>query len=437
MSEPAITFVAEPDRLLLKYQPSDNYDQNIIGNKLKMAGEATVRKTFTFSSADEIQPAEPEDLDSREYAFVFGKSEGDYYRIDQRILDLKHDLLLWKQMPLNHKAFIAHRDISIFRRIDSLVDEPIVVGGPADGAIPLDIFNELLANFPTSTETDHYARARVTNVLKDYLGTMSDAQVKLDNFLNQKKTIRNRSKIDFIKGYEPKKFEYVRDEIEAMLLELEVDAKAYKEEDWQRQITEFLLLIFPKYVAVLEKVHIKDFYPKGGKAQAPRYIDLMLVDANGTVDIIEIKRPEPHQLLSRKPGSRGNYTPASALSEAAMQVDKYLFHLSKWGQDGERAIQDKHKHELPECFEIRITNPKAMLILGRDKDFTSDQKFDFEIIKRKYANIVDIMTYDDLLRRLENIIAMIGKNYSKLGKAVQVTSANLNTPIVEAEGTNE
>jgi hypothetical protein len=56
-----------------------------------------------------------------------------------------------------------------------------------------------------------------------------------------------------------------------------------------------------------------------------------------------------------------------------------------------------------------------MLILGRDKDFDEKQKFDFEIIKRKYTNIVDIMTYDDLLRRLDNIIAMIQHNFSKLG----------------------
>ena len=419
MSDPVITFIAETDQLLLKYQSSGSFDQNIVGDKLKSGGKATVRKAFTFSRADEIQPTEQEDLDSRGYTFVLGQSEGDYYRIDQRILGLKHDLLLWKPIPLSQKVFIAHRDISIFGRIDALVDEPIVVGGPADGAIPLEIFNELLANFPTSTEMDHYARARVTHVLKDYLGTMSDAQVKLDDYLNRKKSIRNRSKIDFIKDYEPKKFEYVRDEIASMLRELEVDSMAYKEEDWQRQITEFLLLIFPKYIAVLQKVHIKDFYPKGGKAQAPRYIDLMLADANGTVDIIEIKRPEPHQLLSRKPGSRGNYTPGIALSEAAMQVEKYLFHLSKWGQAGERAIQEKHKEDLPSGFEIRITNPKAMLILGRDKDFISDQKFDFEIIKRKYANIVDIMTYDDLLHRLDNIIAMIGKNYSKLGASVR------------------
>ncbi len=56
-----------------------------------------------------------------------------------------------------------------------------------------------------------------------------------------------------------------------------------------------------------------------------------------------------------------------------------------------------------------------MLILGRDIDFFGEQEFDFEIIKRKYANIVDVMTYDDLLRRLDNIIAMIEKNYSELG----------------------
>lgn len=98
-----------------------------------------------------------------------------------------------------------------------------------------------------------------------------------------------------------------------------------------------------------------------------------------------------------------------------MQVEKYLFHLSKGGKAGELAIQEKKKDDLPVGFEIRITNPKAMIILGRDNDFTSDQKFDFEIIKRKYANIVDIMTYDDLLSRLDKIIEMVEKNYSKLG----------------------
>lgn len=410
-----IQFIPENDRLLLLYQPSDSRDPLYVSRELSTTGHATVRKTFTFLHADLASQPATDGSDEGECEFVFGSADGNYYRVAKRILRLKHDLLICKQARLAQGSFIASRDISIFGRIDALIEEAIVLGGDRADAIPLEAFDELVANFPTTSELNHYARTRVTNVLRDYFVSMSDAQIKLDSFLNQKKTIRNRSKIAFIKDYEPKKFEYVRDEISAMLLAVEADPAAYKEEDWQRQITEFLLLIFPKYVAVLEKVHIKDLYPKGGKNQAPRYIDLMLVDANGTVDIIEIKRPEPHQLLSRTPGSRGNYTPGRALSEAAMQVEKYLFHLSKAGREGEEDIQDKHKGDLPDGFEIRITNPKAMLILGRDKDFTVDQKFDFEIIKRKYANIVDIMTYDDLLHRLDNIIAMIEKNYSKLG----------------------
>ncbi len=406
----------ENNRLLLIYQSDRLNDARWIDNKLQQDSYVTLRRTFTFSSADlVIQDTAPEEADDDERIFPLGILEGGYYKISKGILGLKYDLLLDAAMNIVPGTFIAHRDISVFRKIDNLIDEPIVIGGESENAIPLTDFDLLLKTFPTSTELTHYARARVTGVLKDYLGTMSDAQTKLDIYLNQKKTIRNRSKIDFIKDYEPKKFEYVRDEILAMLQEVENNPKAYKEEDWQRQIAEFILLIFPKYIAVLEKVHIKDFYPKGCKGQTRREIDLMLVDANGTVDVIEIKRPEPHQLLSKKPGSRGNYTPNAELSEAVMQVEKYLFHLSKWGRTGERAIQEKRKAELPADFEIRITNPKAMLILGRDKDFTVDQLFDFEIIKRKFANIIDIMTYDDLLRRLDNIIAMIHHNYSKLG----------------------
>jgi hypothetical protein len=415
----SVIFIKEADRLILKYRPSDRFYPDSVGNKLRTNGEVKIRKVFTFKPTDKIQSDEPEDPDNREYSFILSEADGDYYRIAQRILSLKYDLLLCKQIDFHQQLFIAHRDISIFRKIDSLVEKSIVVGGSADGAIPLENFNELLANFPNTRELDLYASARVSNVLKDYIGTMSDAQVKLNKYLNKKKDIPNLSNIDFIKDYEPKKFEYIRREINKMLNKSEAELMAYKEKDWQRQIAEFLLLIFPKYVAILENVHIKDFYPKAGKNQTKRNIDLMLVDANGSIDIIEIKRPEPHQLLSRKPGSRGNYNPASALSEAVMQVEKYLFHLSKWGRAGEVAVKKNHQKDLPDKFEIRITNPKAMLILGRDKNFTVDEKFDFEIIKRKYANVVDIMTYDDLLCRLDNIIAMIEKNYSKLGSPLK------------------
>lgn len=67
-------------------------------------------------------------------------------------------------------------------------------------------------------------------------------------------------------------------------------ADSYAEKDWQTKILGLLLFVFPKYITVLENVHIKDFYSSVDKA-TNRYIDLVLVDANGSIDIVEIKRP--------------------------------------------------------------------------------------------------------------------------------------------------
>jgi hypothetical protein len=81
-----------------------------------------------------------------------------------------------------------------------------------------------------------------------------------------------------------------------------------------------------------------------------------------------------------------------------MQVEKYLFHLNKWWVKWEKVLKGKL------MIDIKITNPKWLLILWRDKNFSDSQRFDFEIIRRKYSNIMDIITYDDLIRRLENIL---------------------------------
>lgn len=406
-----IKIIKQDDQLLLKYTADRYSDARWIDENLKKDGSVTLRRTFTFLPSHIEAQSEPENLSEDVRIFVLAVTEDDYYKINRDVLGLKHDLRLWKQMPLSHRTFTANRDISIFSKIDGLIDEPIIVGGDAPGAIPLADFDELLRNFPTSTELTHYAHARIASVLKDYLGTMSDAQKKLDTHLNRRRTIHAGSKIKFLEDYEPRKFEYVRDELQKMLN----DAETYSEHDWQKSIVGLLLLVFPKYIAVLENLQVKDFYSDPAKIK-DRYIDLTLVDANGTIDIVEIKKPFSNCLLSRNK-YRDNFTPRIELSGSVMQVEKYIFHLNKWGREGEKEILKKRKSELPPGFEIKVTNPQAMVILGRDIDFTDDQKFDFEIIKRKYANIIDIMTYDDLLRRLENIISMLNKNNSKLSGA--------------------
>ena len=211
--------------------------------------------------------------------------------------------------------------------------------------------------------------------------------------------------------------ELLRTELEKYILIQETiaewlrDGEGRSEADWQKMIISFLLLIFPKYVAVLQNVHVQDFYSTAD-ATRNRYIDLALIDSSGNIDVIEVKKPFEGALLNRVT-YRDNYTPSKELAGSIMQAEKYLFHLSKWGVAGEKKLTRKYAAQLPPDMKIRITNPKAMIILGRDrlKDGSSaldqGQLLDLEIIKRKYANMMDIMTYDDLLRRLANIIASL------------------------------
>jgi hypothetical protein len=178
---------------------------------------------------------------------------------------------------------------------------------------------------------------------------------------------------------------------------------------------------------VLSNVKVVDAY-SNPSAIKDRFIDLALIDAGGNIDVIEIKKPFDDALMARTP-YRDNYIPTKELSGSIMQAEKYLFHLSKWGLAGEKALTQRYASKLLPGLGIRITNPKAMIILGRDRRpdgaqaLDANQQLDLEIIKRKYANMIDIVTYDDLLRRLENIIASLRSRTAarESGKPDEVT----------------
>jgi len=390
------------EQLLLTYQPDGFNGVRWLDDKLLEDGSVTLRRCFTFTKSDLISPVDGSS-DEEERTFILGTRFNEYYTIAGDILGVKHDVLLDIGMNINTKTFVAHRDISIFRKIDELVDEAIVVGGDIENSIPLIDFDLLLKTFPTSTELTHYSRSRISRILKDYFGKISDAEGSLTRYLRRKKKLSPITNESLLSNFELQKFEYIHAELESML----EDSESYPEKDWQEKILDLLLLIFPKYIAVLENVHIKDFYSNPTRV-TDRYIDLMLVDANGNTDIIEVKKPFPRALLSSHK-YRDNHTPKKELAGSVMQAEKYLFHLSKWGRAGEQEIYKRRKAELPNNIELKITNPKAMLLIGRDNDFAGEQSFDFEIIRRKYANMLDVITYDDLLRRVSNIIEMINR----------------------------
>ncbi|MFN6075898.1 MAG: Shedu immune nuclease family protein [Fluviicola sp.] len=181
-----------------------------------------------------------------------------------------------------------------------------------------------------------------------------------------------------------------------------------KESEWQSQILDIILILYPKYVYCFSEVRINDYYTKPNKT-TKRRIDLMLVDSNGNIDVLEIKKPSENSVITSNK-YRDNFTPLKELSGTIMQVEKYIFHLNKWGIDGEKELNKNYKQKLPENFKVQITNPKGIIIIGRENNLSKDQKFDFEIIKRKYSNVMDIITYDDMIKRIENILEKFRNN---------------------------
>jgi hypothetical protein len=401
-----IEFTDTQGRLELIYKaefgPSEWVEQD-----LERSGEVRIARTFHFSKEDLVKKADEtedgsefEELEDTNgsYTFALGALEEGYFKIAGEKLGIKHDIYLATDLPISDRTFIAHRNISIFRRIARITSEDIYIGGDNPNAMPVSDFEKLLKSFPNSTELDRYASSKVARILEDYFETTSPAEKRFQDYLNKRGREAKIHDIPDVYQFEVSKYEFIRDRI----IELLRDESSFSENEWRDLMLQFILLIFPKYVSVLRNVLVKDFYTSPSKSKN-RYVDIALIDANGHIDIIEIKKPFENCLVSDS-DYRGNFTPRKELSGTIMQAEKYLFHLSKWGVAGEADITSRQASHLPAGLKVKITNPQAIVIAGRSNALSTQQLFDFELIKRKYANIVDILSYDDLLNRLSSII---------------------------------
>lgn len=406
----AIRFEDRPGRgVILEYEP-ESWDARWVWTKLRTEGRVRIAKVFHFEKADLLgelpNDGDFENIDGFVYRFRFGSQRAGFRVIEGRRLGINHAVRIADALPLERRLFVAHRDMSIFRGLAVVIPNggEIVIGGDEDGSIPIVEFERLLSKFPTTTELNRYARARVADVVGQYVDGMADARRHYEEYMNRHKAIGATGSFDTEELLEAElaKYELIRDTLRGWLAAAEVRV----ERDWQQLLMKFLLLIFPKYVAILENVQIADVYSTPGRARR-RFIDIALVDAAGNLDVIEIKRPRGGLLAGGD--YRENGFPSRELSGTIMQAEKYLFHLSKWGLDGERALTERYAAKLPPEMSIRVTNPKAIVILGRDPTggVGGEQAVDLEVVRRKYANVMDIMSYDDLLRRLDNVIASL------------------------------
>ncbi|CAJ5421630.1 Uncharacterised protein [Burkholderia pseudomallei] len=411
MRTPAIEFKPSGNQLQLIYRPHDGTQW--VYRKFKDGDGITVKGTFRLTRqilvSDDIDEwnevngweprTDPDEFDfdvggEDRMDFIIASAKGKYFWFNPEVLAIGVPVLLYRQAKPTWKWFCAEKRTSILGVIAQLKMSRIVIGGPEPDAIPVAEFEKLIAQFPTAHELKRYVIARISGVVREYTDAEVDGEEQLRRTVARRVKGMPRDLAAPFREADLRKFEYLLAHLKMMLSK----SNEYKETHWQAEIVKIICLLNPKYIEALTGVRVKDF-----DSGSYRILDILLLDASGNIDVVEIKQPFGEAMVTPR-RYRKNHVPMRELSGAVMQVEKYLLHLTRWGKRGEEELTKRYASRLPPGFKVRVVNPCGLIIMGRDADMTPDQRDDFEVARRHYKHIADIVTYDDLLRRLEAVL---------------------------------
>lgn len=399
----SITYAKSNNELLLYYSPEGLQNINYVITRLNDRTGLNIRKTFFVNKNLLREINDPYDFYDPEETFCFciGKIGPDYTEIDNDVIPTNHHFFFANDINIRTKLFIASRNISILPKIDRLIDRDFYVGGNWEqhGGIPEKTYMELLDSFPKTSEIDKYCHMRISTILQEFFPECDRYKKIYYQFIEKKRQAATPLEQAESKNYNAE-IEYAQ--FSAALTELEqmlTQSDTIRESIWQKKVHNILRLIYPKYILCSREI---TFPGIDGYDKRP---DFTLVDMNGFVDLLEIKRPTV-RILTEQASYRNNYVPTREFSGAVQQMEKYIFCLTTI-EKSQTAVTAKLVRSLPKSITPQIVNPQGILLLGRSEGFNQQQQQDFELIKRQYKNIADIMTYDDLLSRLRNIVAAL------------------------------
>ncbi|EJY48201.1 TPA: Shedu immune nuclease family protein [Enterococcus faecium] len=385
-----LKIVKNEDFLICEYTPF-TLNTSFIFDKISQDGSYTLKRTFSISN-DEILEKKEEYI-----KFIVGEKEDCYYHLNNKVLGIEHNIFIHEDMKTNISSFIAHENISIMKKIDNIIDEDLYIGGES-GNLPESVFEELIKKFPNKHELYLYSNMRIGVLIQDYLLTKKENHINYENYMSNKNrnTIIKKNKDIVIEKKiaenEYLKYQYIKEKLVKML----ENEKFYLEKDWQKEIANILTLIFPMYQLVVDEVMIET---DEGKKRP----DFVFIDVNGNIDIAEIKKSYNIPIMT-KTKYRNNYIASKELTGTLMQIEKYIYHLTRTAKKSEEIIKKKVFNQTQEAVDIYIRNPRGMIILGRSDKLNVEQLRDFEILRRKYKHVADIISYDDLVHRLDSLL---------------------------------
>jgi len=415
------SFRVKDESLYIVY--SADYELDWLFEKLESGSTNLLGQVFTITEGKNLGET---DYAESEAEFPIGKLEGEYFKLEPVVLSTKFPVFIHKEAvdKLEPENFFVKqpyfdrksgngsgggvpgtRYIPIFPKLEKMFSQSLMIGGEIEGNIPIESLLKAIKVFPDTEEVKRYMDARIAYILGEYVIPKRNYAADRDRLVaaREARILQNNPNTklsEITKVYQTKIFEAAYDRLEQMLN----NTDDYVEAVWQDQIMDIILLLYPKYIHKEKTVKVTTDDSYG-------LLDIAVFDAGGFIDVIEIKKPIVEGVgVLRKTLYRNNYVPSRELSGAIMQIEKYTFWLTRWGKEGERVLQRKYGPKLPVGLKVRIASPGGIIIFGRDNDFDEQERQDFEIIKRKYKHVGDMLTYDDLLRRLSNILKMLKEN---------------------------
>ena len=391
----SISFEYSGDNLILCYIPPIGIGD--IKKRLDTEEGVLIKHTFSVTKALLYENTNEQDGWEETLRFCIGTIGEHYTQLDSEVLKTKHSFYFGNEIKLNYRMFIAHRDIAILRKIDEVIERDFYIGGDweAHNGISKETFENLISKFPKTAELNKYAHMRIASIIKDYFPECDKYEAIYEKFIDSRENkyaLPTPTLSKYNIQIELEQFTVAYQELRDMLNRYE----AIGEKQWQEKIHNILQLLYPKYICCVREVK---FYGGGKNDKQP---DFLLVDANGFVDILEIKKADVRVLTQY----RNNYVAARELSGAIQQIEKYIFCLNS-SDKAKEDVSRKMAELIPSGIKVQIVNPQGILLIGRSNKFNKEQRQDFELIKRQYKHIADIMTYDDLAKRLENIITSL------------------------------
>lgn len=416
------------DKLLILFYITES---DWLENELDDENSFTIYKIFHFETKDLIS-SEVTPVDY-EYKFIFGVRDGNYYKIDRDKIVTNFDVYIDCSLQIDKSWFVTssskstkykdsngeERSTSIYGNIlyafkqfyknDKLyIDIDSENDFVDDGFhITSSTYKHFVEIFPTATDAKYQKLAIFTNLLKNELDVVDYEEIYQKY---KSKSIRVCKDLNIntaeIREQDKIKYLYAKDQLVDSLKKCEAGGFIH-EDEFSKLIAQFFCFLNPKYVKIQTKLNIIDYTDARKGCQA----DLCLIDCDGNIDLIEVKSPRAYPNLFRKRPYRNHYVPSGELNGAINQLEQYLKCLTKMTP---KEIADKNPDLQKEFGDIKLkaVNPKGYIIFGRDLSSFSGEnepqkKTDFELIKNTYRDVVDILTFDELIKRFENIISFL------------------------------